>query len=543
MSTVHPAARARRWARPRASTGRTTSGVRRTVLAITALWTAAMLLWSVLLPTYRSPDEVGHVSNGYALLETGQWPGFQQLELLTWVVEARPPEHAGYQPLTTDTTDLAPSFAELREQHQSDPWSGEISTTGQHPPGYYGPLAAALAVLPADVPAHVTVWWLRLGNVALLAPLPVLLALGARRLRAPPAVVVAAAACPLLVPQLGTLGAAVTNDNLTVLTATAATVLAVHAATGDLRRRIALAAGVVLAVALFTKAFALLLVPLVGLGYLLGGWRGRQAAMVVRRLALTAGIAATTGWWWIANLFRYGTLQPAGHYPPRAEGPLDPLAALPDFLAEIVIRVPVRFFASLAIQIGQQPPPFPYWLTTALFAGALGLAAAVLVRSASFGMRRADAVLLLLPFAASFAVMIAGIWPLHLRTGLMVGLQGRYLYTGLAGLCLVVVLGVTAMLPRRAHWAVPGVVLAGGGLFTLLSMRKVAAFHWAERGSALGDAVEALRAWSPVSDAMLWVIALAVPAAALWVVLSTVATARRDLGKQTTGGSVTSSYR
>ncbi|MGC0272644.1 glycosyltransferase family 39 protein [Pseudactinotalea sp. Z1739] len=503
--------------------------LRRTILAITALWVAVMLVWSVLLPTYRSPDEVGHVSNGYALLENGEWPGYQELELLTWVVQARPPEHAGYQALTTDTTDLAPSFADLREQNLGSPWSGEISTTGQHPPGYHALLAGALAVLPADVPAHVTVWWLRLGNVALLAPLPLLLALGARRLRAPPAAVVAAAACPLLIPQLGTLGAAVSNDNLMILTATAATILAVHAATGDMRRRIAVGAGVVLAAALFTKAFALLLVPLIGLAYLLGGWRAGALTQAFRRLGLIAALAATTGWWWVANLFRYGTVQPAGHYPPRPEGPLDPLQTLPDFLLEIVIRVPGRFFSSLAIQIGQQPPPFPYWMTTGLFALLLLLAVVVLVRTASFGMRRADTALLLLPFAASLAAMISGVWPLHLQTGLMVGLQGRYLYTGLAGLVLVVVLGVAATLPRRARWAVPGVILAGGGLYTLVSMRKVAGFHWAERDSALGDAMEALRAWAPAPDAVLWLVALAAAGAAVWVVASTVTTARRDL--------------
>lgn len=549
MSTAHPAASASRWTLGWSRAGRivTRSGLRRTILAITGLWVAVMLLWSVLLPTYRSPDEIGHVSNGYALLETGRWPGYQQLELLTWVMDAVPPEHAGYQPLTTDTTDLAPSFAELREQNTGSPWTGEISTTGQHPPGYYGLLAGALAVLPADVPAHVTVWWLRLGNVALLAPLPLLLALGARRLRAPPAAIVAAAAFPLAIPQLGTLGAAVSNDNLMILTAAATTVLAVHAATGDLRRRIAAAAGAGLALALFTKAFALVLVPLLTLAYLLGGWRAGNLAVAVRRLALVAGIAATTGWWWIANMFRYGTLQPAGHQPPRPEGPLDPLTAMPDYLYEVAIRVPVRFFSSLAIQIGQQPPPFPYWMTTAGFILMLGIAAAVLIRTSSFGMRRLDALLLLIPFAASFAVMIAGTWPLYLRTGLLLGLQGRYLYTGLASLSLVVVLGVTATLPRRAHWAVPGVICAGGGLYTLLSMRKIAAFHWAQRDSALGDAVQALRAWSPAPDAVLWMIGLAVPVAALWLISSTAIMAHRDIGEQdtgeqATGGSVTGSY-
>jgi len=537
-------------ATPARATGRAPSGTRatrpgglpRAVLAITALWAAVLLVWSVLLPTFRSPDEIGHVSNGYALLETGQWPGYQQLELLDWVMQARPPEHAGYQPLTTDTTELEPSFAELREQNLGSEWSGEISTTGQHPPGYYALLAGALAVLPTDVPAHVTVWWLRLGNVALLAPLPLLLALGARRLRAPPAVTVAAAASPLAIPQLGTLGAAVSNDNLMILTATGATVIAVHAATGDLRRRVAVTAGVVLAVALFTKAFALVLVLLVGLAYLLAGWRTGAWATSIRRLALVAAISATTGWWWIANLIRYGTVQPAGHYPPRPEGPLDPLTALPDYLYELAIRVPVRFFSSLAIQIGQQPPPFPYWMTTALFTLMLGLAAAALFRTSSFGMRRLDAVLLLIPFAASFAAMIAGTWPLYLKTGLLLGLQGRYLYTGLAGLCLVVLLGCAAMLPRRAHWAVPGVLLTGGGLYTLVSMRKIAGFHWAERDSALGEALAALRAWSPAPDAILWVLALAVPAAALWVIISTVTTAHRDLGNQRQDGSVTGSY-
>lgn len=505
-----------------------TARLPRAVLAITVLWCSVLMTWSVLMPAYRSTDEISHISNGYLLLETGTWPGYQQARLLAWVVAAVPPEHAGYTPLTTDTASMAPSFAELRDQTPPELWFGEVSTPGQHPPGYYAMLAGLLAVLPADVPAHVTTWWLRLLSVAMLTPLPVVLAYGARRLRAPPVVVVTAAATPLAIPQLGALGGAVSNDNLMTLTGALTTLCAVYAATGDRRWRLAVMTGVVLALALFTKAFAIILLPLAVGGFLLGGWRAGAVGDALKRIAVVAAIAATTGWWWLANVIRYGTVQPSGHQPALAGGPLDPLPAFPDYFDELVIRIPVRFWAAISVQIGQQPPPFPYWVTTGLFALLCLTALLVLFRARSFAMTRADVVLLLLPFAGTYAAIIAGTWPLYLQTGLRLGLQGRYLYTGLVGIALVVLLGLTAGMAVRRRWIVLAIVAGGGGAFTALSLYKVAGFHWAARDSTLPEALAALRAWSPVGDVGLVLIAALGIAALLTTAAMVVGVARRE---------------
>lgn len=492
------------------------------VPALTVAWTLILLSWSLLLPTFRSFDEAAHISGGYALLETGEWPGYQELHLLTWVLDAIPEEHPGYQPITTTSAEPL-SFAELRDAAPAGSSDGDVNTIGQHPPGYYALLAGFLAVLPDDVPAHVTVWFLRLTSVALLAPLPLLLGHGARRLRAPPAAVVAAAAGPLLVPQLGALGGTVTNDNLLTAAAAVVTVLAVRIATGDLTRTAAVLTGGALAVALLTKAFALVLVPVVVAAYLLAGRRGGVLRTAAVRLVLAGAVATLGGWWWIANLVRYGTVQPAGHRPALPGGPLDPLEGLGDYWHEAVIRVPVRFFASLSIQIGHQPPPFSYTLTTGLFTVMVVAAVVVLARRASFGLRRADAALLLAPFVGCAAAMIAGTWPLYLRTGEPLGLQGRYLFPGFAGLTLVLALGGPAMLPRRLRSSAAVAVVVAGGVFTGLSMRRVLGFHWAERDSSVIDGLRAIEAWGPAPGWLLWLLALGYLGTLAWVGRSLIA--------------------
>jgi len=491
----------------------------RAVVAITALWIASLVMWSVLLPTFRSADESRHVSAAYYQLETGQWPGFQQMPQLPWVVGATPPGDEGYQPLPADTpAGTAASFADRREAPGALS-GGPVNTIGQHPPLYYWLLGNVLTAAPQDVPATATVWTLRLSSVALLGPLPLLLAHGARRLGGNRAAVITAAALPLAVPQLGALGGAVNNDNLLIAAAAATTVLTVHVLTGDLRYRIAALTGLALAIALLSKAFGLVLLPLVVCAYLVAGWRYRQLLPALRGLMLAAAVAALGGWWWVSNLLRYGTLQPAGHSPPRADGPLGVLEALPGYVTQAATLIPMRFWATLSIKRGDLPPPFPYWLTIALFVLFVAALLAIPILSRRFaGLRALDGAVLILPFFAALAVVIVGTWGLYRETGLARGLQGRYLYVGLAGAFLVLALAVR-FLALRYQRLVPITVLLGGLVFLTVSMRKVLGFHWGYRDSTLGDGIAALREWAPVPDVVLALIALGWVAAALWALI------------------------
>src|SRR5690606_17359527 len=131
--------------------------------------------------------------------------------------------------------------------------------------------------------------------------------------------------------------------------------------------------------------------------------------------------------------------------------------------------------------------------------------------------------LLLAPFVGCAAAMIAGTWPLYLRTGEPLGLQGRYLFPGFAGLTLVLALGVPAMLPRRLRSAAAVAVVVAGGVFTGLSMRRVLGFHWAERDSSVIDGLRAIEAWGPAPGWLLWLLALGYLGTLAWVGRSLIA--------------------
>lgn len=507
---------------PRVSARSVGTRLPRAVVVLTALWVASLVLWSVLLPTFRSADESRHVSAAYYLLETGDWPGFQQMPQLPWVIDATPPGDPGYQPLPADVpAGTAASFVERRDAPGALS-EGPVNTIGQHPPLYYWLLGKVIAASPQDVPAAATVWTLRLANVALLAPLPLLLAYGARRLGGSGPAVTTAAALPLAIPQLGALGGAVNNDNLLIAAAAATTVLCVSVLTGDLRRRTAVLTGLTLALALLSKAFALALVPLVVLSYLIAGRRHGQLRPALSGLGLAAAVAALGGWWWVGNLLRYGTLQPAGHASPLEDGPLGVIEALPGYASEAATLIPMRFWATLSIKRGDLPPPFPFWMTTILFVLLIAalVAIPVLTRRYPMGLRALDATVLVLPFFAALLLVIEGTWGLYRETGIARGLQGRYLYVGLAGALLVLALALSRI-SRRSERFMPIVVTVAGLTFLAVSMRKVLGFHWADRNSTFADGVAALRAWSPVPDAILLLFALGFLAAAAWAVAET----------------------
>ena len=128
---------------------------------------------------------------------------------------------------------------------------------------------------------------------------------------------IAASVVPLAVPELTHVGSTVNNDNLVTL-AGAATLLGVACVLrGDRSRSTALWIGIWLAIALWAKAFGLVLVPLVILVYAVPWFldrrhdapgRGRSAAVA---LAISAGIGIALGcWWYVVNEVRYGTTQP-----------------------------------------------------------------------------------------------------------------------------------------------------------------------------------------------------------------------------------------
>lgn len=487
--------------------------VPRVVRLITVLWFAVLLTWSLVLPTYRSADEFAHVMGAHYWEYQHSWPDFDGPMRSTAVMRSLPLVGlTRYPPLAADEApERMPAFADL-----ADPAAikGQI-TVGQHPPGYYVLIGTVAGLVPDSAPFDLEVWVLRLVSVLLLTPLPLLAAALARRFTASRRLQVAAAVVPFLIPQLGVLGGSVNNDNLLIPAASLVMLGTALIARGDTGLRTAAWTGVGLAVALLTKAFALVLLPLVGLALVLAWSRsGRRAGPVLRSAAMIGVLAATGLWWWVRNLLVYGSVQPAGHFPALPDGPMDLGSALRLFAGQAVWLVPQRFWAMLSIKTDQQA--FPTWI----YLVATAVAVVVVVAGLSWCRRtgRPDRILLIAPVVLVGLSTTASTWRLMVRTGEAAGLQGRYLFVGVVGLAVLVVLGGARLLGRR-HLLLPVLLFSGGAVFVTVSFVRALGYHWERRGSSVGEALTALLAWSPVGSSATSAVLLSIPVLAVLVLV------------------------
>ena len=495
-----------------------------------AAWACLLLGWTLLLPTYRSADEAWHLDAARQLAAGEPWPAFKEMRLGYPVYRSlwnaglgRTPERDPnrYEPLLArDAVERPhrPPFAEIGEERPTR----IVNQMSQHPPGYYAVAGAILRALPDGLRYDAQAWALRVFGVLLMVPLPLLAALAVRRLGGSAAAMSAAALVPLCIPQLAASSAGINNDGL--LNAAAALVIlgTVFVATGDLRPRLAGVLGLVLGLALFTKAWALLLVPFVVAAYMIAGWRTGRWHAALLALVVAGLVSAWGGWWWLANLMKYGTLQPAGHFTP-----LDVPLAFADsgraWLEVFLKRLPTRFIATLSVKPGN---PFPLWLCVAASATLLAGMLPLLARGRSFAASRADGLLLCGPLLLGIGVLMASTWGIYSTTGALAGIQGRYLYFAACGFAAAFGLGVVAVLPAGLARRVPLLLWVVAVAMVFAAQRVVLAFHWGGPQAGFGERLAAMQAWSPVPAGVAWLAWGGLVVAALGLLASLASAAR-----------------
>src|SRR5215218_9635111 len=290
----------------------------------TVLFVLLMVLWTIVTPGFRNPDEPQHVNSVLRVAEGGGWPRPSEAYMAPEVLRAKvltgfsavdgqegpwaggtllPGLRAGvtdenlmYYALfslqnPTPVDDRLP-FDQL-ELDQGVDLSHHGDQMTQHPPLYYAVNAGVVRAAGAlDWRFDRTLALMRLVSVALVAPLPLLVAATARRFTPRRRIADVAAFLPLAVPQLAAQGASVSNDALVVLLGAVLTYLLARVLTGDRGWRTAGLAGTVLGLALFTKGTMLAAVLVAGLAVVVGlrrapalPWRG-----VLGRLALVWGV-------------------------------------------------------------------------------------------------------------------------------------------------------------------------------------------------------------------------------------------------------------
>jgi hypothetical protein len=435
--------------------------------AATAAFVTLMVLWSIVTPAFRSPDEPQHVNSVLRIVKERGWPApahgtmfpevlraktlsdfsafdgqrgnWQGATLLPGVRRETPQEDLQYYALFSARPVTPPEerlpFAQLKLSPEVDPRTYGDQMT-QHPTLYYGLVAGVVKMTGAYDHWHFdrTVALMRLVSVALVGCVPLMAFSVTRTLSGNRRLADVAALLPLSIPQLASLGGSVTNDALVVFLGGAATVLMARQLRGDRSWRTLLLVALTLGLALLTKGTLLVLVPVVGLAVVLGARRAPAlswGATLLRLLAVWAGAFAVGGWWWAINIVRYGTVQPPGLLIPKLDVPRDSLPTFTGFWWERVTRTFWGYFGLLELPISA--------VVVAVLTIA-GIAAVVL--SMRRRGTRTDLLVLLSFFALTTAALFLQTRALHLENGQYAGLQGRYVFGGLVAVCAAAAIGM-----------------------------------------------------------------------------------------------------
>jgi hypothetical protein len=445
------------------------------VWVATALHVGAMVVFALLYPAYWAFDETGHVSRVLAAQNGQVTPTPGAAPYVSAVAHSYSDYAAKNQPpfithLPMPRADR-PSMISLGGAKPYDVPGSLPNQLAQHPPGYYLLAAGVLDVVPgsAGFSWDQTVGLIRLFDVVLLAPLPLLCWATARRF-ARPKVATAAAFAPALIPGLERLGGSTNNDDLIILLVGVFTLLITRVLRGDGRVRTGVALGACIAAALLVKGFALVLPAVVLVAYLVA-WRRSRVLPWRPFLPVVVG-SALGGLWWLRNLLVYDAVQPAGLTKPQADQVWPPLpngshGALSTFARKAVDVFTTDFWGALGLAA---PPSLPGVITVvaSVLVGVLVVLPFVSGRRCDRvvgeihpapGSRLVDLGVLLLPTLLVLAPLLVHAWADFHRTGQPIGIQGRYLYVGLVGLVAICAAGVELLADRAPRLVVQSLPL------------------------------------------------------------------------------------
>jgi hypothetical protein len=379
----------------------------------------------------------------------------------------------------------------------------------QHPPLYYESMAVALRtirVLHGGDPyptIAIEVLLLRLLNVLLVAPLPLLTWLIAREVGATDRLALASPALLLAVPQLTHIVGSVNNDNLLTVLGAALTWLGLRVVRRPGRWQRDLAVGLVLGAALLTKAFAFVLVPWVALAYVIAARRHRAHLRSARGLAIAGGVAAcTSGWFWIRNLQRYGQIAPTTFFERAALHPHDPGTDHLGWLGQFARLLPERFWGSMGRYAARLPGSVVAIATAAVLACVV---AALVDRRRGAERDRAARAMAVLPTLLLGAYVAQHAHHIYVVTGWYSFIQGRYLFAGVAGLMAVVALGADVLVRGRfrpIHALAFALAMQGLAGFVLLQQ------VWGGDGVTLPLSVTTMVVWSPLPGPLVVLVGL-----------------------------------
>lgn len=467
-------------------------GTRQRYLATTAAWAMALVLYSLIFPTFESPDEQAHVD----MILFHEAAGLDTIDnrgrLLSPAVEAAmvasqfwtDPRPAGR---SLPYRDRQP-FRELGAYQAA---TGTVNYTQQAPSMYYYTLAAQSRLVQSIIPGQPLafdehVWLLRLLSASLLVPVPWLVGLSARALGANPQAEQAAMFVPFLFPQLLHIGGAVNNDDAALLFAAIATAGMLSLARGNASVRVALVTGFGLGLSVLSKGTALTLLPSVALALFAGGHMRRASSFRVTA-AVAVSSFVTGGWFYAANLVEHGTVLRSVSPPQYAENDAF-VPATADYFRTWFPRVSERYIG----WFGWFDVRLPSWAYILLVTTTI-----VLVIVGVLEIRNRVALVALMPLLVAVPVLLNANYRLYASTGLPAGIQGRYLFVASVGVWALAGIGAVAV-GRRVGSAQLGVsfVIVCGAAINWLALRRVLSYYWG--GDSLNSQLRTWAAYTPI---------------------------------------------
>jgi small subunit ribosomal protein S36 len=482
------------------------------VWSIFALHITVLLAYSLLAPTYRAPDEPLHVDLAHVFSEQLEYPAWDEGDTGVGILNSMGivEFHTGSQHLEASAAlhrEDRPSIDELDERTRPQ----SINQLTQHPPLYYalaGGIERVAEVVTGDPIGafDLEAWFYRLVSILLVAPLPLVIWSIGRQLRLPDPVTVAAMLFPLAVPNYLHIGSVANNDSLMILFFWLLTPLVLRLAHGEVGVRSGALAGLVTGLALYTKGFALVL-PLWVVGALSVALRrlGRDQLrrVVLAGLAYVAVTMAAGGWWWVANLIRYGEPLPTRYH--DLVQPIESDARnFRDFLETWSTITTRRFWGDFGWFDVHIPDVA---VTAASVVVIVGIVVACTRRDRVAGTPVGDRLLLAAPFVLLVAAQFALALRAYISLGRMPGLQGRYWFGAIAALAIVVGLGL-ANLSRRTMRFLPFLILTAAVTMNALGVTAMLGHYWGAPGSSVTERLRAVVAWAPIEGEVIAVGAL-----------------------------------
>jgi hypothetical protein len=474
---------------------------------------AVLGAYAVMLPAYRAADEPFHFALVRLVEHSHSYPNYN-----TAVYDGRV---RGSLPLVSFGKRSAHLTSKAAVPRSKRPSFSAIpaaqppvfNVEAQHPPLYYVVMATGLREAQALVPGNLLRSWdqelagARLLSALLIAPIPLLVWLTARRLRLSMPAALTATLVPLAIPQLQHLGASVNNDDMLALLAAALTYLVACIATGDTTTRMLVLSGVVTGLALISKAFSFVF-PIWVLGAIAIGCARAGKRIRWRDAAIVLGTAFVCGgWWWARNLIKFHSVSPSLDSARFAKAPA---GFSPDWVYwwhEAFRRVGLTFWGNF----GWYDTHIPV-LATVLASALCGVAVLV----AFFAPRRASlsshvptrtvVLLMLAPLILVGIEVFYSAGSAYAHSSQLPGLQGRYLFSAIPGLAVIfgiAVAGVGQYVPRLVR-AAPVVMLGLVVLMHVFAVRAIFGYYWGSASASFADQLRAFIAWCPWSP--LWLV-------------------------------------